>query len=270
MKQRFAFVALFVAVVSAAPVLAQCQKPCEHAKSCASKAQSKASCQSKTPCLQGDGEAHHQHAQDAKTAMCASDVTCDGDRVRFESVDLPRIGFKVGDTLACCMKSATQMAEGDSTKIKFAVAGKTYDKLGDAKVARLAVLEKYYDDLLTVKYAVGDQCAGCPMAAKTLAKKHGKPVRYRLGTFDFENQIEAEQAAKAARDAGDKITMSWVVADKTFDCPKHAAQAANSNGQKLEYCVGDQKTPCETTGKTRLIEARITEALGVVAKAAQS
>jgi hypothetical protein len=251
MKQRFAFVALFVAVFCAAPVLAQCQKPCEHAKSCASKTQCKASCQSKTPCLHGHGEGDQEHAKDAKTAMCASDVTCDGDRVRFESIDLPRIAFKVGDTLACCMKSATQMAEGDSKKIKFAVAGKTYDNLGDAKVARLEALEKYYDDILTVKYAVGDECTGCPMAAKELAKTHGKPVRYRLGTFDFEKE-------------------SWVVGDTTFDCAEHAAQAAKSNGQKLEYCVGEQKTTCETTGKTRLIEARITEALGVLAKAAQS
>ena len=266
MSKWFAFVALAAAVFCAAPVLAQCQRTCEKAKASQAKGHDKAACQAKATCAQHRA-AGHEHA---KGAMCTSDVTCDGDVVRYEGVELPRIGFKVGDTITCCMKSATEMSKGDSGKVKFVVAEKTYDNLGQAKGARLKVLEEYYEGLLTVKYAVGDECTGCPLAAKGLAKKCGKPVQYRLATFDFAERAAAEKAAEAARAAGEKVTMTCAVGDKTFTCPKGAAEAAKTCGKKVEYCVGEQKTACETTAKTRLIEARIAAALKTLAEAAQS
>lgn len=261
MKKRFVFAALVVAAFCAAPVLAQCQKKCEKAKSGQCKHDGKSCCQAKQAAADG---------KQTKSAMCNSDVTCDGDRVRYEGIKIPRIGFKVGDTITCCMKSATELAKGETGKIKFVVADKTYDSLGEAKSARLKVLEQYYEDLLHVKYAVGDECTGCSMAAQDLAKKHSKPVRYRLAAFDFAEQAAAEKAAQEARAAGAKIKMSWVVGDKTFCCQNEAAKAAQANDGKVEYCVGDQKTPCETTAKTRLIEARITAVLKTLAKAAQT
>jgi hypothetical protein len=267
MKQRFVFMALAAAVLCAAPVLAQCQKSCAQAKSCPSKTPGQACCQSKAACPAQHGEVI---GAQAKGAMCTSDVTCDGDVVRYEGIELPRIGFKVGDTLTCCMKSATEMSKGDTAKIKFVVADKTYDNLGEAKAARVKVLEQYYDDILTVKYAVGDECVACPMAAKDLASKSGKPVHYRLAAFDFAEQADAEKVAQAARAAGDQVAMSYVVGEKTFACSKEAAQAANTDGKDVEFCVGEQKTGCETTAKTRLIEARITAALKTLAEAAHT
>ena len=44
----------------------------------------------------------------------------------------------------------------------------------------------------------------------------------------------------------------------------------DSNDCTVDYCVGEQRTKCETTAKTRLIETRITTALQTLAKAAQS
>jgi hypothetical protein len=277
MRQRFAFAVLVVAAVCAAPALAQCQKTCDKAKTCQSKDKAKACCQSKdkaktccqakTACAAGKAAAGHAHA---KGAMCSSDVTCDGDVVRYEGIELPRIGFKVNDTLTCCMKSAKEMSKGDATKIKFVVADKTYDKLGDAKSARVKVLEEYYSDMLTVKYAVGDECVGCPMAAKDMASKSGKPLHYRLASFNFADKSSAEKAAEAARAAGEKVTMTCAVGDEKYACPKSAAAAAKTCDKKVEYCVGEQKTGCETTAKTRLIEARITAALKTLAEAAQT
>ncbi len=261
MRKRFVFAALAVAVFCAAPVLAQCQKTCEKAKSGQCTHQGKTGCGAKQAAADG---------KQTKAAMCGSDVTCDGDVVRYEGVEIPRIGFKVGDTLTCCMKAAKEMAKGEAGKIKFVVADKTYDNLGEAKGARLKVLEEYYEDLLRVKYAVGDECTGCPMAAKDLAKKHSKPVQYRLAAFDFAEQAAAEKAAKEARAAGAKVRMSWAVGEKTFCCPTTAAKVAKAGDQKVEYCVGEQKTTCETTAKTRLIEARIAAVLKTLATAAQT
>jgi len=265
MLKRYAVAAVTAALLCAAPVLAQCQKTCQKAKTCQSKDQGKACCQGKTGCPAMQAAAGDK----AKTAMCSSDVTCDGDRVRFQDVELPRIGFKVGDTTTCCMKSAKQMTEGDTAKIKFVVADKTYEELSAAKAARLKVLEQYYEEVLTVKYGVGDKCVSCPLAAKDMAEKCGKAVRYRLATFEFADKARAEEVAKVARTAGDKVAMSWAVGEKGFDCPMRAAQAAKTACRKVEYCVGEQKTPCEVTAKTRLIEARIAAAIEVLAKAAQ-
>jgi hypothetical protein len=267
MSKWFAFVALAAVVFCVTPVLAQCQKTCDKAKSDQCTYQGQAGCPHQTAALAKPGAAGDEHA---KSAMCTSAVTCDGDVVRCEGVELPRIGFKVGDTITCCMKSATEMSKGDSAQVKFVVGDKTYDNLGEAKAARLKALEEYYEGLLTVKYAVGDECIGCPMAAKDLASKSGKPVRYRLAAFDFAEKAQAEKAAEAARAAGDKVTMTCAVGDKTFTCPKGAAEAAKTCGKKVEYCVGEQKTSCETTAKTRLIEARITAALETLAEAAHS
>jgi hypothetical protein len=265
MLKRYAVAAVMAALLCAAPVAAQCQATCRKAKTCSAKQETKACCQAKTICPAGQAAAGDK----AETAMCSSDVTCDGDRVRVEGIELPRIGFKVGEVITCCMKSARQMAEGDASKIKFVVAGKTYDTLNGARTARLSVLEDYYEDILTVKYSVGDKCVGCPMAAQEMAKECGQPVRYRLAAFNFAERAEAEKVAEAARAAGDKVAMSWAVGDKEFCCPTGAAQAAKASGQKVEYCVGEQRTSCEATAKTRLIEARITAALEVLAKAAQ-
>jgi len=266
MMQRFAFATVAAVILCAAPVLAQCQKTCQKAKTSQSTDKGKACCQGKTGCpaMQAAG------TDKAKTAMCSSDVTCDGDVVRFKDVELPRIGFKVGETITCCMKAAKQMTEGDTAKIKFVVAEKTYENLAEAKAARLKVLEQYYQDVLTVKYGVGDKCVGCPLAAKDMAEKCGKPVRYRLATFEFAEKARAEEVAKVARTAGDKVAMSWAVGEKGFDCPMRAAEAAKTAGKKVEYCVGEQKTPCETTAKTRLIEARIAAVLKTLATAAQT
>ena len=266
MRQRFAFAALVAAVLCAAPALAQCQKSGEKSKSCSSKGQSPACCQGKTTCTAQQVAAS---GAQAKSATCSSDVTCDGDVVRYQGAELPRIGFKVGDANTCCMKSANEMAAGDAAKIKFVVGEKTYDNLGQAKSARLKALKAYYEDILTVGYAVGGECTGCPMTAQDLAKKSGKPMQYRLASFDFAEKPHAEQAAKAARAAGEKVTMSWAVGEKAFDCPVDATDAAKTCGKNVEYCVGDQKTPCETTAKTRLIEARIAVVLKSLAEAAQ-
>lgn len=260
MSKRLAIASIALVIFAAAPVLAQCQHQGETAKSkqCSMKEGHKCSMQ-----CQSAGK----HATKADTATCSSDVTCDGDTVRVKGVDIPRIGFKVADKLTCCMKSAKEMAEGDEAKIKFVVADKTFDRLIEAKAARVKVLEKYYDEMFTVKYAVGDQSTRCPLAAKDLAKKAGKEIRYRVVAFNFSDPAEAEKASKTAREAGDKVAMNWAVGDRKFDCPMRASDAAKDKDKKVEYCVGDRKTTCQTTAKMALNEARIKAALEALAKA---
>jgi len=217
----------------------------------------------------GCGEIAQDEKTQTKSAMCSSDVTCDGDRVRYAGVNLPRIGFDVDGQRTCCMKSAQRMAKGDPSKIAYVVAGKKCKNLEEAQAARLKVLDEYYADVLTIKYAVGDDVGACLETAKDKAKASGKPLRYRLAAFDFGNKNDADKAAAAARAAADKVTVLCAVGDKTFACPKEAAEFAKSSGKKVEYRVGEQATTCKNIAKTRLIEARITAAFEVLMKAAE-
>ncbi|MFH1418025.1 MAG: hypothetical protein ABII12_07060 [Planctomycetota bacterium] len=131
-----------------------------------------------------------------KSAMCSSDVTCDGDRVRYAGVDLPRIGFLVDGQLTCCMESAQRLAKGDPSKIAYVVAGKKCKNLEEAQTARLKVLEEYYADVLTIKHDAD------------------KPMPYRLAAFGFKTEDEAQKAATSARAAADKVTMPSVVGEQ--------------------------------------------------------
>ncbi len=139
-----------------------------------------------TGCSNLDGGEEHEHGK----AMCSSDVTCDGDRVRYEGVEIPRIGFLVEGQLTCCMESAKRLSKGDPSKIKYVVAGKKCKNLEEAKVARLKVLEEFYSDLFTIK------------------KIEGKPTVYRLAGYGFANEDGAKKAAASARTVAEKATVS--------------------------------------------------------------
>jgi hypothetical protein len=215
----------------------------------------------------GCGDPEHEHG---KSAMCTSPVTCDGDRVDYEDIKIPRIEFMVDGKQTCCMKSAKTMAGDDMSKIKFVVAGKECKDLAEAQVARLKVLGEFYKGLLTTRYAVGEERFTCPKKAAEHAKSTGKPVQYRLGAFTFKTEADAKKAAEQARAAAEKIKMQCAVGGKKFTCPKEAAEFAKSSGKKVEYRVGEATTSCETTAGTRLIEAKITTAIDILKKAANS
>ena len=139
------------------------------------------------PLLLTTGCSEIAQGEKTKSAMCSSDVTCDGDRVRYAGVNLPRIGFEVDGKRTCCMKSAQRMAKGDPSKIGYVVAGKKCKNLEEAQAARLKVLEEYYADVLTIKYAVDGEVVAGLETAKDKAKASGKPLQYRLAAFDFGN-----------------------------------------------------------------------------------
>ena len=252
MMKRVAFAACAAVLLVAVPVRAQCGG-CEKAGGCDMK--------------EGQ-ECSHQEgvAQEGDEAMCDSDVTCDGDVVRYEGTDLPRIGFKVGEKITCCMKSATEMAEGDTTKILYVVGDKTYRDLGKAKVARTAELNTFYEDLFAVKYAVGDSVVCCSTMAKQLSDEKGKAIEIKLASFPFATDTMATDAAAKARAAGDKVQMKWMVGEKVFAKPEAAEAVAAAQGGKLQFCIGDKQTECPITASMMLAEARIQVALTVLGK----
>jgi hypothetical protein len=197
----------------------------------------------------------------AKSASCKS--AC-------ESIakDMPRMSYVVGDKTVCCPKEAEKLANGDTKAMKYKVADKTYDNAGAAYDALTAALDGYYGSLMTVKYAVGDQCVSCPTSAAALAKKEGKQVQYRVAAFTYSDQAKAEKALAGAKAAADKVTMQMRVGDKSYECPMSADGAAKANGGKVEYVVGEQKLCCPNMAKAALAQARIDAATKVLSEMA--
>ncbi len=197
------------------------------------------------------------------TASCGdkSKAACGGKAL----AGMPVMTYRVGDKECCCPKGAAQMAKTDKAEIKYVVAGKAFDDQGEAMTAYADALDKYMGQMMTVKYAVGDDCVACPMEAAELAKKSDGKIKYRLASMTFDSKEQAEKAAKAAREAADKVTMKALVDGKEVDCSK--AKACSDKNEKVEYAIGDTKTCCDKQAKVELAKAKIQAALAAIENA---
>ncbi len=194
-------------------------------------------------------------------------TTCPGKEMA--ATGMPLMTYKIGDETTRCPQTASKMAKGDDSKIRFVVGEKEYDNRSDAMKAYEAVLEDYLSTMTQVKYCVGDQTMTCPKAAESASQDKGRAVKYRVATVAFTDRDQAEKAAEAANKAAEKITMKMVVDGKTYECEKEGAMAAGkmtcpagakdgeAKSKECEYVVGDCKTRCAVTAKVELAKARI-------------
>lgn len=249
--------------------------------------------------LAGDGESCGDKAKSAaKTGCCAKDknaslASCSDKKAGAckDVAGMPTMSYKVGDKCLCCPKEALETAKADGKSIKFVVAGKEFDGEADAMKAYAAALETFLAKSTTVSYAVGDEAMQCPMSAESVAQKSGKKVQYRLASYNFEDAAKAEKAAKAAREAADKVSMKVLVDGKEVEAPKSgccgskATTVAKSTstdgkagacdgktdvacaGKSTEYVIGDQKFTCSLQANVELQKARIAAAMMVMEKA---
>ena len=199
-----------------------------------------------------------------KKGECSSACSEGGKAV---AVKMPRMSYKVGDKEVCCSSEASELAKGDKSKIQFVVAGKSYGNQGEATDALATALDGFMNEVTTVKYAVGDNCVACPNAAKEMASKDNKKVQYRVASFNFEKQEDAEKAVKVAKDAAAKIEMKMMVGDKCYQCPMSAGDAAKKENKTVEYVVGETKACCDKEAKVNLAKARIDAAMKAMSEA---
>ncbi len=222
----------------------------------------------------GDGCQGGAHAakDGAKTVACASGgatAGCTGAKATACKAGAPCMKYEVGDKSTCCPDEAAKLAGGDKSKIVYVVGENKFNNEGEAQVALATAIDTYVNDLVTVKFAVGETCVPCPMEAASLAKKEGKEVHYRLATFDFASKEAAETAAKNAKEAADGVKLSWKVGEKSYCCSSMAGDAAKKEGKPVEYCVGEKTSPCETTAKVEMAQARLMAAIMAIEKAQQ-
>jgi hypothetical protein len=204
-------------------------------------------------------------SKDGKAGKCCMD----GDALAKAGLKMPEMMYVVGDKKACCPNEAKELAKGDMKLVKYSVAEKTYDTEDAASEAYAKALDSFVSGVTTVKYAVGDQCVACPMSAADLAKKEGKTVQYRLASFSFESEDVAAAAAKAGKEAADKVEMKRMVGSECVACPKAAAALAAKDGKSIEYVIGEKRMGCEKAATVALAKARAEAALAAIAKAAE-
>jgi len=260
MFRRILFATLTVAALAAVPALAQCSAAAKEDKGCAGRLEQAAKAE------QGcGGQQSACCGASDKPGGCDS-PTCTASLAAFKGLNVPRLMYQVGDSRVPCRTTARKLAAEQQTQIRFVLNDKVYADEAEAYEAYAQQLEQLLDDLLTVKYAVGDTCTGCKVSAEKLARQCGKPVRYRVGTFEFADREAAERAVEAARKAAAKLQMKVLVGDKPYDCPTHARQAAEHQRKPVEFCVGKNKTRCQATAKLRLAMERIRAALTTCAE----
>ncbi len=283
MIRKITVTTLAMLVFAAAPVLGQ-DKPRKSDKPacCAQKkGQQKAACtakQKKADCCDAKKKAD---CKDKAKAACADkkeacshegkkekcgDTNCVGEQVRYKGVVLPRLVYQVGEQKLTCPRSAVKLAKEKNLPIKYIVGEQSFDDKAEALEAHAARLEKFYNELLTVQYAVGDRCVACPNAAAELAKQKGAKVSYQVASFRFADREAAEKAARMARAKGDNVAIKVMVGDQLFDSPAQAAEVAKLKGKPVTYSVGKLNTSSETVAKIQLQVARIKAALDEIAK----
>ena len=170
---------------------------------------------------------------------------------------MPTMTYRVGQESLSCPKSAETMAKDNDQPLTYLVGQKEFSDKGKANDAYAVALEEYLTKVAKVCYRVGDKCVQCPMEAKSLAQKDSGQVKYCVGSYVFDDQAKAEQAAKMASEAAGQVKMAMNVDGQSYSCPKEAQQASEKTGKTCQYKVGECKTECKSTAQVELSKARI-------------
>lgn len=263
MAKRIVFSAVAVMFLVTVPALADCGKCGADKPTCDAQVKSGDCC----PQAKAVADKSKTCSADSKSccpsdkSACAGEAKCAGDMARIKGLGLPEMTYLVKDQRMSCPKSAEALAQSESATIKYVVGDKVYEDKGAAVAAHADALDAFLGEMLTVKYAVGDDCVGCPNAAKAMAKAKGAEVGYRVASFTFADRETAEKAVKLARAAADKVEMKVMVGDQAYHCATEAGEVAKKQGKGIDYCVGETKTACKSTAKLELAKARIEAAL---------
>lgn len=209
---------------------------------------------------------------------CTDPAHCFAECSKKVMAGTPPMYFVVGDKKATCPCDAEKLAEGDKSKIKFAVGEETFDSEQEALKAYALALDEYLNaQALKVTYVVGDKSLCCPNAAQAVAKSSDEKVHYRVAGVQFASAQEAKAAMKAAHRAADEVKMVYYVGEKKYDCPKAAAGACEymakadtcaKGDAKMTYAIGEMKTECGATAKVVLLRAKLNAAHDAAAKIA--
>ncbi len=226
----------------------------------------KAPCHKSAELTAGKGKSPcHKGAQLTKDGGCPIQKKVDA-----ILTSMPTMKYRVGDKTMGCSKSAAAMAEKANTSVEYVVGDETMGSETEATVTLTKLLEEQLGNMQTMQYVVGDHCGQCPMTAKSLAKKSGTKMAYRVGGFDFEKKEDAQKVVKLVSEAIAEVQMSYKVDGKSFNCSKSAGAKCKKTGAKMTYVIGDDETCCKITATLKHAEAKIRKVVETAAAAAMS
>jgi hypothetical protein len=182
---------------------------------------------------------------------------------------VPAMRVVVGKEEFKCPMEAQEAIKKNNGQAVYYVADVKYTDMAEAGKAYARELDKYLADTMSVKYSVGGQCVSCPTSAGEMARKSGKPVHYRLASFEFADRAKADAALAEAKKAVETVKVEWKVGDKTYTCPQEAEAASKTCGKAVEYAVAGQCCHCPIQADVVTAMTKIRVALGAIEKATQ-
>ena len=168
---------------------------------------------------------------------------------------LPTMAYRVGDKETSCPKEAAELA-GKEGKIQYVVMGRTYADQGEATKAVTDLMNELTEELLTVHMMVGDESFDCPHTAKQKAEETHSKVQYVALRQRFDTKESATAAVEKAKDAMNRVDVTYMVDGKSMKCSKTARKCAEE-GKKVECHVGDKTTCCPVEADMLVAQARL-------------
>lgn len=163
---------------------------------------------------------------------------------------LPQLTFKVGGEAVCCPEAAAKIAKESDAAMTYVVAKKEFTDKQKATLALVEATEQFVDEFTT-------PCK-CEVSGKVTVA--GTQVCC---------DVMAAETAKLAKEAMEKVHMTYLVGDKACDCPVEAASLAKSSGKEQLFVVGSEETACSVTARLNLARAKYKAAVTALVEAEQ-
>ncbi len=199
---------------------------------CASCADGK-SCAVATSAKQGEGATCSAGA--CGSTACGSD--CKDCPITAAMKQLPQMTYQVGTEKSNCPKAAAELAKNSDAAIQYVVADKTFASEGEAKLALAESTEQFVSAYVEPKV--------CKESGNITVAGHKACCG---GT--------AAQMSKVAKEAMDKVQLTYLVGEKSCHCPVEAEKLATDSGDVTILCVGEEKTACKVTARLNLVRAK--------------
>lgn len=179
---------------------------------------------------------------------CESGGCCHGCPVTAAMAKLPKMTYRVGTENTCCAESAAKLAETNSAPIHYVVGENVFEDKTEAYTSLVEQTETMVSAFVTPTTCSESGC-------HTVAGKTCKCA------------TQAGKNAELVKTAIKDIKMSYVVGEKTCNCPHEAGSLAKDSGEKMEYMVGEEKTCCNMTARLALAKAKYKAAVEALAAA---
>jgi len=185
------------------------------------------------------------HGADGATCTGSCGADCKDCPITAAMKNLPQMTYLVGTEKVCCPKAAGELAKKSDAKIQYVVADKTYDTEGNAKLALVEATEQFVASFAKPKVC---EKSGSITVAGQKACCEGS----------------AEQMAKIAKKAMDKVSLTYQVGEESCHCPVEADKLAKESGDVKLFVVGEEKTACNVTARLNLARAKYKAAVMAV------